>query len=151
MVTEIRRELLIGDLVEVEQPNSIMHLASAYSEEFGWYPDERPIFDIARIVPDENSGDKKRAKIELVGDVWKESGATDTQLGRIRVIFRNFFFKAQTRGIIVDESYTIGQLRQDCQNHKIRTIPGLWDTAEDFLTQVVRKRTLQVLPGGVLS
>jgi hypothetical protein len=148
MVTEISRELSIGDLGDVEQPNSIMHLVPFYNEEFGWYSDERPIFDMARIIPDENSGDRRRAKIELVGDVWKENGATDAQLGRIRVIFRNFFFSAQIRGINVDENYTVGQLRDDCEKHKIKRIPGLWYTAEDFLAQVVRKRTLQVLQGG---
>lgn len=138
----------INPLTEVEYPNSIMHLAPFLNREFGGFSDEGSIFEMAKIVPDENSADRRRATIELVGDVWEKSGATKAQLVRIRGLFRNFFFKAQHRGIIVDENYKIGQLRQDCEKHKISTISGLGVMTESFLAQIVARRKLQVLQGG---
>ena len=138
----------INPLTEVEYPNSIMHLVPFLNREFGGFSDEGLIFEMAKIVPDENSADRRRATIELVGDVWEKSGATKAQLVRIRGLFRNFFLRAQVRGINVDATYTIGQLRQHCKDNKIRTIPGLGIMAEEFLAQIVARRTLQVLQGG---
>jgi hypothetical protein len=158
MVTEIGRELPIrvlkdaqpakNSFTEPEQPNSIIHLAPSLNRTFGKLTDEASIFEMARIVPDENSADRRRATVELVGSAWLESGATDTQLGRIRAIFRNLYFKAKIRGININENYTINQLRQDCKDKKLRTIPGVGMMAEEFLGQTVRKRTLQILQGG---
>jgi hypothetical protein len=161
MATEIWRQLPIRvldgaqpamrPLARVEQPNSIARLIPSLNREFGQYSDETPVFAMARIVDDENSTSRRHAKIELVGEGWEKSGATDGQLGRVRLMFRNFFFKAQHRGIIVDENYTFGQLRQDCEQHIISTISGLGVKAESFLAGVIAKRPLQVLPGGLVA
>lgn len=161
MVTEIGPSLAMRVLegvkpalrpvAKVEHPNSMARLVPSLNREFGQYSDETPVFAMARIVDDENSDNRRRATIELVGEAWKNSGATNDQIARVMLMFRNFFFKAQHRGIIVDENYTIGQLRNDCEHHIIRTISGLGVRAEDFLAGVVAKRRMQVLPGGLAA
>ncbi|MGA2967986.1 MAG: hypothetical protein ABSD69_02360 [Candidatus Levyibacteriota bacterium] len=153
MVTEIHRELLIRDVASstaLEQPNSIKHLEPALNEFFGWFSDDRLISEMARIVPNENSANIRRATVELIGSAWEESGAKPDKLNRIKAIFRKFYLKAGLRGIDVD-TYTIGQLRYDCEKHNISKIPGVGEAAEDFFAGVVRKRTLQILQGGATA
>jgi hypothetical protein len=152
MVTETGR--VVGNLQRgavslagPDQPNSIRHLEPALNEFFGWYSDDRLISEVARIVPDENSADIRHAVVELISPAWEESGMTSVQRDKVTTLFRRFYLKAGLRGIVVG-TYTIGQLRDDCEKHRIRAIPGLGETTENFLAGVVRKRTLQVLQGG---
>ena len=134
--------------VKREQPNSIRYLEPALNEVFGWYSDDRLISELARIVPDENSTDIRRARVELIDPAWLDSEATPAQLDRIKAIFRKFYLKAGLRGIDV-ATYTFGQLRYDSKHHDISKIPGIGEEAEDFFAQIVRRKALQVLPGGV--
>ena len=136
--------------VTPEQPNSIRYLEPALNDVFGWYPDDMLLSKIARIVPDENSTDIRRAQVELVDPAWSNSGAKPDQLDRIKAFFRKFYLKAGLIGIDVN-TYTIGQLRFDSEpeHRNISKIPGIGVEGEDFLAGIVKKRTLQLLQGGL--
>jgi hypothetical protein len=118
-------------------PSSIVRLAPSLNRFLGGLPDSAPITAIARI--DSDSDDRRHVPVELVGDFWREVGATDLQLARIRKLFRTLHFNAPNIN-------TLGRIREACksvqpgQSGRIARTKGMEDTSELFLAIAVEKK-----------
>jgi hypothetical protein len=117
-----------------EHRNSIMHLVEPLNRHFGQYSDDALLTELAIVDPD---SDIRHAKVELVGDVWQESGATDLQLGKVRRLIRIVHFRA-------GHIKTFGILRTACKKGKIMELSGAGVIGQNFLAGVIAERTPQV-------